>query len=411
MNKVRIADFIDGIGDGIHGTPIYSPDGEYYFINGNNLKDGIIAINDDTLKISESEFQRIKRPLSSNSILISINGTIGNVSLYNGEKVALGKSACYINVKPSEDRYYIKTILTTKTFLQYAMRVAHGSTIKNLAPSQIADYSFDAPDKNERDKISYAIRCIDNKIALNKRINAELETMAKTLYDYWFVQFDFPDENGKPYRTSGGAMEWNEQLKKDIPAGWSASKIKSFCTVTSGYPFDSGSYLTTGHYKLITIKNVQDDGINLDVDNFIETLPSNLPEYCKLKDSDILMSLTGNVGRVGLMYDNSCLLNQRVAIINPSKEAIRSYVYFLFKSDSLRMTMERIATGTSQKNLSPVDTELLNIPYDSIVAEKYSTIVDSAMKEMVLRLKENCELIRLRDWLLPMLMNGQATVE
>lgn len=147
------------------------------------------------------------------------------------------------------------------------------------------------------------------------------------------------------------------------------------------------------------------------MDNFIETLPSNLPEYCKLKDSDILMSLTGNVGRVGLMYDNSCLLNQRVAIINPSKEAIRSYVYFLFKSDSLRMTMERIATGTSQKNLSPVDTELLNIPYDSIVAEKYSTIVDSAMKEMVLRLKENCELIRLRDWLLPMLMNGQATVE
>lgn len=286
-----------------------------------------------------------------------------------------------------------------------------GSIQDNINIDYLENLDFKIPIKDYQDKIVAVLGTIDKKIALNKRTNAELEAMAKTIYDYWFVQFDFPDENGKPYRTSGGEMEWNEQLKKDIPAGWSASKIKSFCTVTSGYPFDSGSYLTTGHYKLITIKNVQDDGINLDVDNFIETLPSNLPEYCKLKDSDILMSLTGNVGRVGLMYDNSCLLNQRVAIINPSKEAIRSYVYFLFKSDSLRMTMERIATGTSQKNLSPVDTELLNIPYDSIVAEKYSTIVDSAMKEMVLRLKENCELIRLRDWLLPMLMNGQATVE
>lgn len=147
------------------------------------------------------------------------------------------------------------------------------------------------------------------------------------------------------------------------------------------------------------------------MDTYIDTLPSNLPEYCKLKDSDILMSFTGNVGRVGLMYDNSCLLNQRVAIINPLKETIRSYVYFLFKSDSLRMKMERIATGTSQKNLSPVDTELLYVPYDSIVAEKYSMIVDSVIKGMVLRLKENCELTHLRDWLLPMLMNGQATVE
>jgi type I restriction enzyme S subunit len=180
--------------------------------------------------------------------------------------------------------------------------------------------------------------------------------------------------------------------------------------VTSGYPFESESYLTSGHYKLITIKNIQDDGINLVVNNFIETLPSNLPEYCKLKDGDILMSLTGNVGRVGLMYDNSCLLNQRVAIINPSKEAIRSYVYFLFKSDSLRMTMERIATGSAQKNLSPVSTELLNIPYDNVVAEKYSMIIDSAMKEMVLRLKENYELIRLRDFLLPLLMNGQVVI-
>jgi type I restriction enzyme S subunit len=294
--------------------------------------------------------------------------------------------------------------------LRQLKRISQGSQTKFLTMQILDGFMIEDIPFDSQTNLIASIKAIDEKIALNKSINAELEALAKTLYDYWFVQFDFPDENGKPYKSSGGKMVWNGELKREIPEEWSASKIKSFCTVTSGYPFESESYLTSGHYKLITIKNIQDDGINLVVNNFIETLPSNLPEYCKLKDGDILMSLTGNVGRVGLMYDNSCLLNQRVAIINPSKEAIRSYVYFLFKSDSLRMTMERIATGSAQKNLSPVSTELLNIPYDNVVAEKYSMIIDSAMKEMVLRLKENYELIRLRDFLLPLLMNGQVVI-
>lgn len=334
--------------------------------------------------------------------------TRGNASIIMRE-MATNQACCNIIVDEDIADYRFVYYWLKNNYLQ--LRVLASGVRKNLNSDDIKSFPIKYPDLPIQKCIADVLFCIDKKITLNNRINDELEAMAKTIYDYWFVQFDFPDENGNPYRTSGGAMVWNEQLKREIPKGWSASKLKSFCTVTSGYPFDSESYLTTGHYKLITIKNVQDDGINLDVDNYIEALPSNLPEYCKLKDRDILMSLTGNVGRVGLMYDNSCLLNQRVAIINPSKETIRSYVYFLFKSDSLRMTMERIATGTSQKNLSPVDTELLNIPYDSIVAEKYSMIVKSAMKEMVLRLKENCELTRLRDWLLPMLMNGQATVE
>ena len=99
MSKMKICDFIDKVGDGIHGTPKYDDEGTYFFINGNNLVNGKIEITNETLKISDLEYERIKRPINNNTLLLSINGTLGKIAVYNGEKVALGKSVCFINVK------------------------------------------------------------------------------------------------------------------------------------------------------------------------------------------------------------------------------------------------------------------------------------------------------------------------
>lgn len=235
--------------------------------------------------------------------------------------------------------------------------------------------------------------------------------MAKTFYDYWFTQFDFPNEEGKPYRSSGGVMEWNQQLKREIPKGWVAKSISSLCDILSGYSFSSATYSDKGKYKLITIKNVQDTGINLDVDNHIECLPENIPEFCKLSYGDILMSLTGNVGRVGIMYTKNCLLNQRVALIRPKQSYLSGYLYILFRSAQMRTLMENIATGTSQKNLSPVDTGKILIPYDEKNVDRFCDTINVIIDKITFCQKENHELTELRDWLLPMLMNGQATVE
>ena len=142
MEKNKLSDFIEKYGDGIHGTPNYSKSGDYYFVNGNNLIDGEITINKDTQKIDCSEYERIKRPLTDKTILLSINGTLGRIAEYSNEKIALGKSVCYINAKTTENKYFIKTILSTKEFQKYIQTVAHGSTIKNLAPSQVNDYEF-----------------------------------------------------------------------------------------------------------------------------------------------------------------------------------------------------------------------------------------------------------------------------
>lgn len=267
------------------------------------------------------------------------------------------------------------------------------------------------PDYDVQVLIGDFLYSIEQKIDVNKRIGVELEDMAKTLYDYWFTQFDFPNEEGKPYRSSGGVMEWNQQLKREIPKGWVAKSISSLCDILSGYSFSSATYSDKGKYKLITIKNVQDTGINLDVDNHIECLPENIPEFCKLSYGDILMSLTGNVGRVGIMYTKNCLLNQRVALIRPKQSYLSGYLYILFRSAQMRTLMENIATGTSQKNLSPVDTGKILIPYDEKNVDRFCDTINVIIDKITFCQKENHELTELRDWLLPMLMNGQATVE
>lgn len=285
------------------------------------------------------------------------------------------------------------------------------TNITNLSQSVLGNVIVPIPDYKVQEKLSNILYNIDSKIMLNTKICSELEAMAKTLYDYWFVQFDFPDENGKPYRTSGGEMVWNEQLKREIPKGWEVKNISDICEIISGYPFQSSTYSKTGKYRLITIKNVQDSGIDLNVDNYIKALPENLPSYCILSPGDILMSLTGNVGRVGLMYADDCLLNQRVALIKPKHSYLNVFLYFLFKSNRLKMLMENISTGTSQKNLSPVDTGNLVIPFNTETVKLFCDKLESIVTKIVSAEKEKVELTKLRDWLLPMLMNGQARVE
>ena len=168
--------------------------------------------------------------------------------------------------------------------------------------------------------------------------------------------------------------------------------------------------MTEGRYKLLTIKNVQDNGITLEVDNYINDVPSNVPDYCFLKTNDILMSLTGNVGRVGIMYDNNCLLNQRVALAKPINKDLNSFVYFLLKSNFIRKQYETLANGSSQKNLSPIEAESVLIAFNEPIANKFASVINSYLKIVISNLAENEKLIQMRNWLLPMLMNGQATI-
>ena len=343
-------------------------------------------------------------------ILLAGNNAQGNfhIQRFKGKFNAYQRTYV-ITAKDGYDIDYIKYSLELS--LQHLKRLAQGSQTKFLTMQILDSFQvINIPQVDQRNLVG-SICEVDRNISLNTHICSELEAMAKTLYDYWFVQFDFPDENGKPYRTSGGEMVWNEQLKRKIPKGWACSPISSICDIISGYPFQSSSYSESGKYRLITIKNVQDDGINLNIDSFINDLPDNLPDYCILSPGDILMSLTGNVGRVGLMYANDCLLNQRVALLRPTESTLKGFLYMLFKSKLMRIIMENLATGTSQKNLSPVDTGKVLITYNAYTVKKFCHKVNPIIDKITMLERENDELIKLRDWLLPMLMNRQARVE
>lgn len=177
LKKYKLGEFVQSYGDGIHGTPEYNESGEYYFINGNNLETGKIVITDNTLRITETEYQKIKRLIvKGKTILVSINGTLGRYAIYNGEKISLGKSACFLNLKDAKDVPFILTVVKAKEFTSYLERIAGQSTIKNVSPTQVINYEFYAPALYENClKNSTFLLKLDRKIELNRLINQNLK--------------------------------------------------------------------------------------------------------------------------------------------------------------------------------------------------------------------------------------------
>jgi type I restriction enzyme S subunit len=167
---VRLGAVITLLGDGIHGTPVYNNTGEYYFINGNNLADGKIEIKENTKSISAEEYHKHKKKLTARTVLVSINGTIGNVAFYDNEKVILGKSACYFNLFDKIDKLFIKKLINSKYFMDYAFSSATGSTIKNVSLKAMREFVFPLPPLAEQHRI---VAKIDQLMALCDKLESE----------------------------------------------------------------------------------------------------------------------------------------------------------------------------------------------------------------------------------------------
>lgn len=295
------------------------------------------------------------------------------------------------------------------TYIKQAIqKSASGSIQDNINIDYLEHLDFKIPNKNVQDKIINVLYNIDKKIEINNKVIEKLESLSQTIYNYWFIQYEFPNEDGKPYKSSCGKVVWNEELKKEVPIGWKVKKINEIVDMVSGYAFSTNEYDDLGEYKLYTIKNVQDGKIISTVDNRINEMPINMPKECELQINDILMSLTGNVGRIGLVYEEKVLLNQRLLKLIPKYNDI-SYIYLLFRNDFMKSKLEKISTGTSQKNLSPIDLGNVKIVApNELILNKFNNICNSVVYRITENLRENEELMRLRDFLLPLLMNGQV---
>ena len=234
--------------------------------------------------------------------------------------------------------------------------------------------------------------------------------MTKQLYDYWFVQFDFPNENGKPYKSSGGKMVWNEKLKREIPDGWEVDTLNNWLEIKSGFPFKSETYLTSGRYKVITIKNVQDGELDTTGCDFVDEIPQRSKDYIILKIGDRLISLTGNCGRLCTVCENDLLLNQRVGLLYCDKMYLE-YLYNYLNSQPMRMVIDNLANGAAQANLSPVElcNTIFAMPQNNLLV-KYNTKAEIIRNAIIRNHQEITNLTKQRDELLPLLMNGQVSV-
>tara|TARA_B110001469_G_scaffold127823_1_gene150893 strand:+ start:7182 stop:8483 length:1302 start_codon:yes stop_codon:yes gene_type:complete len=314
--------------------------------------------------------------------------------------------------------FYLRSKLFRKTMDNNAVM-----TLRCSLNEQIFSYlDVLLPDWDDQVKIGDLLFLVYEKIELNNQINAELEAMAKLLYDYWFVQFDFPmtaeqasalgqpELEGKPYKTSGGKMVFNSTLKRDIPEGWENGTLGDYFEIKSGFPFKSSDYTPEGRFQIVTIKNVQDRNLDLSSTEKIDLTPVNLPTYCTLKSGSILMSLTGNVARSCVVFCDNLLLNQRVGLVIPVSGR-SSHVNNLIKSQEVFSKLVNAATGSNQKNLSPIEaTKIRTVRAGTTTLDQYEKYTSSSFDLIIQNQKQNQELTELRDWLLPMLMNGQVTV-
>lgn len=305
------------------------------------------------------------------------------------------------------DLRYFYYCLTNQPFLDMLQRKAENriGSFPQITFDLLSEYAFPVPSLSEQEKIANIIFSLDHKIELNKQINDNLEAMAKQLYEYWFVQFDFPNEEGKPYKSSGGAMVWNEKLKREIPKGWSGVSLKDLALTSRNaitpvenevyQHFSIPSFDAYGSYSL-------DNGSDIKSDKFV------------LQEGQLLVSkLNPWFNRVVWVPKGTNMIGStEFVVLNPNNESESGYIYSVIKSPKFIAYCSQAATGTShsQRRVSPDILMAFKVVYEQGVVQKYGCLIEKIQKQQAELLSEIAMLTKQRDELLPLLMNGQASI-
>ena len=291
-----------------------------------------------------------------------------------------------------------------------------GSAQPKLNKENLLNIKTYVHDLIDQKKIAKVLSDLDAKIELNNKINAALEAMAKTLYDYWFVQFDFPNANGKPYKSSGGKMVYNEELKREIPEGWDNRTFGNYCKSTGGFAFKSSWWGDKG-LKVVKIKDIEENNtINLNNLSLANISFDKIDDKFLAKPGNVLIAMTGaTVGKFAIIPITlePLYVNQRVGYFNLGKEPIKRLSFLINSLNQVyfREAIFTLASGAAQPNISNEQINDIQLLFPSKeLIEKFNQILSPNYTKILINQKENQELASLRDWLLPMLMNGQVSV-
>lgn len=295
--------------------------------------------------------------------------------------------------------FYLRSPMFRKTMTNNAVMTLRAS----LNEAIFSYLELLLPAYSEQKKAGDLLYLLNHKIALNNHINAELEGMAKTLYDYWFVQFDFPDANGKPYKTSGGKMEYNATLKREIPAGWAVKTLSQIADITMGQSPAGETYNDNGIGTLF-FQGSTDFGWLFPTPRQYTTSPARMA-----KKGDILLSVRAPVGDMNIA-NADCCIGRGLAALN-SKSGSDGFLFYVMKYFK-QVFDRRNAEGTTFGSMTKDDLHSLQVvcPEPELL-KRYDGIVSEYNKMIFTRSLENQDLIKLRDWLIPLFMNGQVTVK
>ncbi|MCK4592031.1 restriction endonuclease subunit S [Candidatus Parcubacteria bacterium] len=253
-------------------------------------------------------------------------------------------------------------------------------------------------------KIASVLSAYDDLIENNTKRIKILEETAQAIYKEWFVNFRFPGY--EKVKMINSESEFGK-----VPEGWEVKKVGDIIDLQSGFAFKSKNFIEGGRYKIITIKNVHDGQFKSDIANTTDAIPEKMPKHCNLSNRDILLSLTGNVGRTAIVFGENQLLNQRVAKLHPKKEFYKEFIYALFRNLDFKKGLKNLANGSAQQNLSPVKTGELEIVFLSDdILKMYSKSTKKVLYEIVNLNNQNQNLRQTRDLLLPKLVSGEINI-
>ena len=423
MSKTTIKDLIENEVieepmDGNHGE-LHPTSKDYVtkgipFIMASDIEDG--CINYETCKyISEETASKLRKGFAKEGdVLLTHKATIGRTAMVkniNTEYIVLTPQVTYYRVlrKDILDNRYLKYYFDSPKF-QYILgkRAGAGSTRAYLGILQQQELNIEYPDIEIQRKIADILSSFDNKIENNKKINKELESMAKTIYDYWFLQFEFPNEEGKPYRSSGGKMVWNEELKREIPEGWIASHIIEIeeDIVTGKTPSTKDKSNYDGDIPFITIGDIRGHMHIVQTEQTLSKVGADSQVKKYIPKGAICVTCIASPGLVGFATKDS-QTNQQINSIICKNKYNRIFLYFAIK-DYFKYS-NGAKTGNTFDNMNKDDFSKIPILYPrKNILEKFYEYVNSIDKRILNLEFENKELSELRDFLLPLLMNGQV---
>ena len=422
--EVTIEEITSKLGDGLHGTPIYSENGEYHFINGNNLVNGRIIFDGKTKRCDAEEFRKYQKPLGNRTILVSINGTLGNVAYYKGEKVILGKSACYFNLKVDIEKRFVGYIVSSSIFQKYLEQIATGTTIQNVSLKSMRGFSFKLPPLDEQKAIASVLGALDDKIENNRRMNETLEEMARTIFKSWFVDFDPVHAkaagNAPAHMDDETAALFPSSFGDDgLPKGWKWRKLGDCVTLTKGRSYKSAE-LQESDTALVSLKSFlrgggyRPDGLKAYIGTY--------KDEQTLNSGDLIVALTDVtqaadvIGKPAIVRSDNefktLVASLDVGVLRSIEPSVSiPFLYCMMMTHDFQTHIYGHTSGTTVLHLGKegVPTYEFGMPTCEVL-DKFTTIAKPIFSKIELNAGNSNALAELRDTLLPKLMSGELRV-